>query len=147
MTKYEKSISHIALVQFYLTMVMRNLQDRLLAHDKSKLIEPERSAYEGLDEALVNIPFGSEEYRQVVKAHLGPALKHHYENNPHHPEHYDKGVAGMSLFDLIEMLTDLRAVCDEKGKWKIDLDINRRNNNMSDEVYRILLNTIEEMGW
>lgn len=146
-SKYEKSVEHIRQVQFYLVGCIQNLQHRLLLHDDSKLHEPERSAYEGLDEAVASVPFGSDEYQQVVKEHLGDALAHHYQHNPHHPSHYPNGVQGMSLFDLLEMLADLRAVCDDKGKAIIDLDVNKRNDQMSDEVYQILLNTIKEMGW
>jgi hypothetical protein len=147
MTKYEKSIAHIALVRGYLTEAIHNLQDRLLHHDDSKLVDPERSAYEGLDEALAGIEFGTDEYRRIIKSHLGPALRHHYDHNLHHPAHYPNGAAGMSLFDLIEMLADLRAVCDEKGKPSIDLAVNKSNDNISDEVYGILLNTLKELGW
>lgn len=147
MTKFEKSTLHIAMVRGYLMQGIQNLQQRLLHHDDSKLVEPERSAYEGLDEAIEGIPFGSDEYRRVIKAHLGSALKHHYEYNSHHPEHYENGVLAMTLFDLIEMLCDLRAACDEKNKPAIDLDVNKRIHNMSDDVYGILMNTIREMGW
>lgn len=147
MTKYEKSMLHIAMVRNYLMQSVQNLQQRLLHHDDSKLVEPERSAYEGLDEAIEGIPFGSDEYRRTIKAHLGSALKHHYEHNSHHPEHYPNGIAGMTLFDLIEMLCDLRAACDEKGKPVIDLEVNKRIHNIGDDVYRILTNTIQEMGW
>lgn len=147
MTKYEKSMLHIAMVRNYLMQSVQNLQQRLLHHDDSKLVEPERSAYEGLDEAIEGIPFGSDEYRRTIKAHLGSALKHHYEHNSHHPEHYPNGIAGMTLFDLIEMLCDLRAACDEKGKLAIDLEVNKRIHNISDDVYQILTNTIQEMGW
>lgn len=146
-TKYEKSIAHIGMVRFYLTQAIANLQHRLLHHDDSKLVEPERSAYEGLDEAIAGIEFGTEEYRRAIRQHLGPALQHHYAHNSHYPDHYENGVNGMTLFDLIEMLCDLRAACDEKDKPAIDLDANRRMHQMSDEVYGILQNTIREMGW
>lgn len=146
-SKYERSVDHIRQVQFYLVGCIQNLQHRLLTHDDSKLHEPERSAYEGVDEAVAPFPFGSDEYRQAIKNHLGDALAHHYRHNPHHPSHYEDGVQGMSLFDLIEMLADLRAVCDDKGKEAIDLEVNKKNDNISDSVYEILLNTIKEMGW
>lgn len=146
-TKYEKSVQHIRDVQALIMECSINLQDRLLAHDQSKLVEPERSAYEGLDEKLVGIEFGSDAYKLTIKAHLGSALNHHYAYNRHHPEHYSNGIAGMSLFDLLEMLCDLRAICTEKGKPEIDLETNKRIHNMSDEMYGLLLNTIEELGW
>ena len=147
MTKYECSIAHIAAVRTYMMQAVRNLQTRLLRHDGSKLVEPERSAYEGLDERLEGIEYGTEEYKRVIKEHLGAALAHHYAHNSHHPEHYPTGIAGMSLLDLLEMLADLRTVCDDKGKEMIDLDVTKRIHNMSDEVYGILLNTVKELDW
>ena len=148
MTKYEKSVKHIATVRGYMMQAVGNLQDRLLHHDDSKLVEPERSAYEGLDEALRGIAFGSDEYSQIIKTHLGPALQHHYDHNDHHIEHhYGEGIKGMSLFSLLEMLADLRAVCDEKGKPVIDLEVNQKIHGFGDELFQILLNTIDELGW
>ena len=147
MTKYERSQSHIAAVRGYLMQAIGNLQSRLLEHDASKLQEPERSAYEGLDERLEGVEYGTEAYRQGIKEHLGPALQHHYAHNSHHPEHYGDGITGMSLLDLLEMLADLRAVCDDKGKPAINLEVTKRIHNMSDDVYDILVNTIKELGW
>jgi hypothetical protein len=37
---------------------------------------------------------------------MAPALKHHYENNRHHPEHFKNNIDDMNLIDLIEMLCD-----------------------------------------
>ena len=39
-------------------------------------------------------------------------IEHHYAVNSHHPEHYEAGIAGMSLFDLIEMLVDWKAASE-----------------------------------
>lgn len=147
MTKYERSVNHIVAVRVYMMQIVQNLQRRLLEHDSSKLVEPERSAYEGLDEHLEGLEYGTEAYRQGIKEYLGSALKHHHAHNSHHPEHYPNGIMGMSLFDLLEMLADLRAVCDDKGKSVIDLEVNKRIHNISDDVYQILLNTIKELWW
>lgn len=147
MTKFEKNILHVAMVREYLTGSIQNLQHRLLHHDDSKFEEPERSAYEGLDEAIEGVVFGSDEYRQIIRDFLGDALQHHYEHNSHHPNYFEDGVQGMSLFDLIEFLCDIRASCDEKGKQHIDLETSKRFHNMSDSIYQILQNTIKEMNW
>jgi hypothetical protein len=147
MTKYEQNIAHVAMVREYMMKSVANLQDRLLHHDDSKFEEPERSAFEGLNEAIAGIPFGSEEYRVAIKAHLGGALTHHYENNRHHPNFYENGVEGMSLFDLIEFLCDIRAACDEKRKAVIDLEANQKFHNISESITQILRNTIREMNW
>lgn len=146
MTKYEKNLIHIAKVKGYLTDASYELLGRCYSHDQSKLVEPERSAYEGVDEATEAFEYGTPEYRAAIEAHLGAARWHHYQHNSHHPEHYPNGIAGMTLFDLIEMLCDWRAVCDDKSKL-LDLAVNRRVYNMSDDVYKILANTTRKMGW
>lgn len=33
-------------------------------------------------------------------------LDHHYQNNDHHPEHFELGINGMNLLQLLEMLAD-----------------------------------------
>lgn len=147
MTKYEKNLAHIAKVKGYLTDAAYELLRRRNTHDQSKLVEPERSAYEGVDEATAMFEYGTPEYKAAIEAHLGAARWHHYQHNSHHPEHYPDGIAGMSLFDLLEMLCDWQAVCVEKGKPTIDLEVNRRVYNMSDDVYKILGNTVNVMGW
>jgi hypothetical protein len=147
MTKYEKNLVHISKVKEYLTDAAFELLTRRNTHDLSKLVEPERSAYEGVDEATAAFEYGTPEYRAAIEAHLGAARWHHYANNPHHPEHYPDGIAGMSLFDLMEMLCDWRAVCDDKGKLTVDLGINRQVYGMSNDVYKILANTVRKMGW
>lgn len=147
MTKFERNVWHVACVRKRMTACIENLQHRLLEHDASKLVEPERSAYEGLNEALEGLEYGTDAYRQALRGHLGSALQHHYQHNSRHPEHYPNGIVGMSLFDLLEMLCDIRAVCDENGKVTIDLHVNKRIQNMSEDVYAILCNTLKELAW
>lgn len=147
MTQYEKSIKHIDLVRHHMISCVHNLHARIMAHDASKLIDPERSAREESYSLLEGIPFGTDEYFSVLHTKLGPIAQHHYQHNAHHPEHYQNGVLGMTLFDLVEMLCDLRAKCDEKNLQVIDLDTNRRIYNIPTPVYEILLNTVKEMNF
>jgi len=80
---------------------------------------------------------------------MGPALKHHYENNRHHPEHWTAGVNKMSLFDLIEMLADWAVAVQRHadGDLEESLKINKERFEISDQLYEILKNTAEDMGW
>jgi len=77
------------------------------------------------------------------------ALKHHYENNSHHPEHYPNGINGMSLLDLIEMLADWKAagMRHADGDMQKSLEINKKRFGMSDQLAEIFQNTIKELGW
>jgi hypothetical protein len=45
---------------------------------------------------------------------MKPAIQHHYKANSHHPEFYDNGVEGMSLFDVLEMLLDWKAATERR---------------------------------
>lgn len=142
MPKYEKNINHIRLVQNLMHRCVITLMRRQIAHDASKLEEPEKSAYDGLDQKLTRVEYGTFEYRQIVKEHLGPALRHHYENNDHHPEfHGEAGVSGMTLFSLLEMLCDVKAVCTEKGK-ATDLEVTLDIHKVDGQLRQVLLNTM-----
>lgn len=146
---------HIHRVGDFLIIAIGNLRNRMNAHDASKLIEPELSAFDIATPKLAQMEYGSDEYKQSLRD-LGPALKHHFEHNDHHPEHYENGVRGMSLMALIEMLCDWRAA-SERVKQRTDdpakiktfesgLAYNQERFGYSDELAEILLNTARELG-
>lgn len=145
---------HIRRVQDFIGRALRNLYNRQLIHDDSKLIEPELSAFNIATPKLAHLDYDSEEYRQSLKD-LGPALDHHYRHNDHHPQHYPNGIRGMSLLSLLEMLCDWRAA-SERVKQRTDdpekmssfekgLEFNQRRFGYSDELAEILLNTAKEL--
>lgn len=149
-----ETLAHIDRVQSFLVRAQENLRRRSHAHDASKLVEPELSAFDIATPKLANLEYGSEEYKQSLRD-LGPALQHHFEHNDHHPEHYPNGVRGMSLLALIEMLCDWRAA-SERTKQRTDdpskmrsfesgLLHNKERFEISDDLYEILLNTAAEL--
>src|SRR3990172_12749776 len=99
---------HIHNVQTFIEMYIEHLLWRMTKHDNSKLQEPEKSMYDEFTPKLRGMTYGSDEYKECLKQ-MGGALKHHYENNSHHPEHFPNGINGMTLLDLIEMLADWKA--------------------------------------
>jgi hypothetical protein len=134
---------HIRLVQRWMGIVARNLNSRAVVHDQSKYSQEE------LGLVLGKPSFDKFEYMSVEeRAALAAAqesLKHHYEVNSHHPEHFvtyecgacfkeypkgtykcsecgydvweqSPGVRGMSLLDLIEMMADWKAASETSGK-------------------------------
>lgn len=133
-----ETIEHIMRVRELLYIVQNKLEARGFAHDQSKLGPEEKPIFDRVTGRLKGMTYGSDEYRASI-AELGPALVHHYANNSHHPEHYQKDVCiicfaefpagskavcdrcgngqfstepnvdGMSLLDLIEMLCDWKA--------------------------------------
>jgi hypothetical protein len=146
--------AHINRVNDFMSKAIASLVLRGRRHDASKLVEPELSAFDEATPKLAQLTYGSDEYRASLRE-LKPALKHHFENNDHHPEHYENGVRGMSLMALIEMLCDWRAA-SERGKQRTDdpekmktfesgLLHNKERFEISDDLYEILLNTAKEL--
>lgn len=141
---------HIGKVQARIHECTNNLIVRAERHDKSKLSEPEKSAYDGLMEfkSSHEMVYGSPDYAEGLKI-LGPALAHHYAKNTHHPEHWPTGVAGMSLLDILEMLCDWKAAGEryKDGSIAQSLEHNRERFGLSDQLFAILENTVKELGW
>ena len=145
---------HIYRVRHFLDLVMHNLECRAAVHDASKLEPPELEAFDIATPKLANLEYGSDEYRGALRE-IKPALKHHFKENDHHPEHYENGIRGMSLMALIEMLCDWRAA-SERMKQRTDdpekiktfesgLAYNQDRFGYSDELAEILLNTVREL--
>ncbi len=151
-TKYDSradTLAHIDRVQTLIQTAINNLAVRAVKHDLSKLEEPEKSTFDECTLKLKAMAYGSDEYKAAL-AELKPALDHHYAANSHHPEHYENGVAGMSLFDVLEMLIDWKAATERlKGGGDIrrSLEINRDRFKLSPQLEAILANTIRELSW
>ena len=78
-------------MQSYIKKVVANLLDRMIAHDRSKLVSPEVEAFDEFTPKLRETTYGSEEYQSLLDA-IKPALKHHYATNDHHPEYHQASV-------------------------------------------------------
>jgi hypothetical protein len=144
------TVAHINRVQDLLNLAAEKLQYRGRIHDASKLEEPEKSAFDRLKAlSLSGMAYGSEEYRACLRAEK-PAIQHHYKANSHHPEFYENGVDGMSLFDILEMLLDWKAATErmkDGGDIRASLTINRDRFKLSPQLESILANTIRELKW
>ena len=142
------TMEHIRTVQRYMGFFSDMLDGRAMGHDSSKLEEPEKSTYDEFTPKLRGLTYGSDEYKACLVA-MGPALQNHYSANSHHPEHYTDGINGMSLLDLVEMLSDWKAASlrHADGNILASLEINHARFKLSDQLYHILKNTVEQMGW
>lgn len=140
--------NHIERVRELLREAIHQLNERALHHDKSKLEEPEKSAFDYATPRLKGSTYGSDEYKGFL-AELKPALDHHYAANSHHPEHYANGVDGMSLLDVLEMLCDWKAAGERHADGSIErsLRINRERFGIGNQLQSILENTARELGW
>ncbi len=105
--------------------------------------EPEVSVFDEYTHKLKNSTYGSEEYKQFL-VEMKPALDHHYANNRHHPEHFEKGISDMDLIDIIEMICDWKAATErhDNGDIEKSIHLNQARFGYSDELKSILLNTV-----
>lgn len=144
------TIAHIERVQTLIQTAINNLSRRAVNHDLSKLQEPEKSAFDRLKAlSLSGMAYGSEEYRACLRAEK-PAIEHHYKANNHHPEFYENGMDGMSLFDVLEMLLDWKAATErmkDGGDIHASLVINVPRFKIGAQLESILANTMREMEW
>jgi hypothetical protein len=142
------TLSHIATVRGYLGQTIVDLQRRAGEHDRSKLTAPEKAIFDEFTPKLRDSTYGSEEY-EGFRGAMGEALKHHYAHNSHHPEHYELGVRGMDLLDLVEMLADWKAATlrHADGDLLRSIEINQERFGYSDELKALLHNTAERLGW
>lgn len=79
---------------------------------------------------------------------MKPFLDHHYENNPHHPEHFSAGILNMTLVDLVEMFCDWVAATErhDDGDIFVSISKNQTRFKMSPQVAVILENTARMLG-
>lgn len=152
MSNYDSTVdtqTHIIRVRELLYSIINDLAARLIAHDASKLEEPEKSAFDKYTPALKGLTYGSEEYRACLRQ-MKPAIDHHYAHNSHHPEfHGTNGIMGMSLLDLIEMLADWRAAQERHADSSMEksMAVNKDRFKIDDQLTQILWNTVKELKW
>jgi hypothetical protein len=135
--------AHIQTVQRLIGRVVGDFLRRAETHDQSKLVSPEVEAFDEFTPKLAGSTYGSDEYKGFLAA-MQPALAHHYAANSHHPEHYANGVQDMTLLDVLEMLCDWKAATlrHKDGDIRKSIEINQARFGYSDELKRLLLNTL-----
>ena len=135
---------HIRNVAGFITDIVVNLGRRAAAHDASKLKDPELQTFVDFTPKLKNSTYGSEEYNSFLKA-MKPALDHHYACNRHHPEHFENGITGMNIVDLVEMLCDWKAAALRHADGDIvkSINYNAQRFGITDQLRDILLNSVE----
>lgn len=140
----EKTQEHIDEVRKQIDIICDILKERGKNHDKSKLEDFEKPYFDENTENLAKEVYGSEEYKKSLEK-LKPALEHHYKVNSHHPEHYENGIDGMNIYDIIEMWADWNAAVkrNKDGDIRKSLEINSRRFNLSNQLINIFNNTIE----
>jgi len=134
--------AHINEVQRLIHIVVAHMLKRAEQHDKSKFSEEEAKVFDEYSDKLKGVTYGSPEYQSYLEA-MQPALEHHYAMNSHHPEHFEDGVNGMTLFDLLEMFVDWYAATkrhEDGSIWK-SIKTNEERFKLSPQLVSILHNT------
>jgi hypothetical protein len=139
---------HIERVRRLIIGAINLLKVRVECHDQSKLGDVEKKIFDIYTPKLKATTYGSDQYKEFL-AEMSVALKHHYENNSHHPEHFENGIDGMTLIDLLEMVCDWKAATERHADGSIaaSLIINKERFKISDQVSNILENTCKQMNW
>ena len=136
------TLAHIQGVRDNIGTFVAEMLERGRVHDASKLEEPEKSTFDRVIPQLAGLAYGSPEYEALVER-ARPALEHHYRRNSHHPEHYGAdGVAGMDLFDLVEMVCDWMAAAERNPDDGVRLAYNVRLFGIEPQLACILANTL-----
>ena len=117
-------------------------------HDQSKLESPEVEMFDEFTPKLRDLTYGSDEYKACTAA-MGDALKHHYSVNRHHPEWHERGIRGMNLLDLTEMLADWKAATLRHADGDLERSIrqNAERFGYGDEIENLLMTTAKDLGW
>lgn len=148
MSAADETRKHIAQVHLNLDSVVERLKVRADVHDASKLESPEVEAYELWTKKQADCTYYSDAYKAFLLT-MKPILDHHYAANAHHPEHTARGISGMSLLDLIEMICDWQAATmrHDDGDIRTSIEVNQHRFKYSDELKAIFLNTANELGY
>jgi uncharacterized protein DUF5662 len=131
-----------------MVQMIKEALDRSTCHDRSKTLPPEVETFDRVTPQLKGLVYGSDEYKAALDD-MGPALKHHWFHNRHHPEYFDNGVDDMTLIDLVEMLADWKAATErhDTGNLTKSLEINMKRFHMTEQLRGILWNTAKHFGW
>lgn len=138
-----ETLKHIDKVGNFINDIAYELEMRAITHDDSKLKYPELEVFAEYTPKLKDSTYGSDEYKEYLIG-MGKALEHHYQNNRHHPEHFENGIKDMDLIDIIEMLCDWKAATlrHDNGDIRRSIEINQERFGYSDELKQIFLNTV-----
>ena len=143
------TLLHSLRVGAFMVDILQEGMRRAVQHDLSKTEPPEVELFDRMTPRLSSMAYGSPEYAASL-AELKPALDHHYAHNRHHPEHFDQGVNGMTLIDLVEMVADWRASTERMGgtgDLRKSIAINMERFGITPQLAGILVNTAVHFGW
>ena len=139
-----ETLKHIKRVNELLLLAAKELMDRAVKHDASKLLSPEKECFDIITPRLKESTYGSPEYKATM-AEFKPAIDHHQKSNTHHPEFYENGINDFDLFDLMELFFDWKAASERHADGDIlkSIQINKERFGYSDQLAGIMENTVK----
>ncbi len=141
------TLEHISKVRGLLQRAAVELLKRGELHDGSKLEPPEREVFAEYSPRLSEVTFGSPQYFDYLHE-MKSAIDHHYSSNRHHPQHFENGVEGMNLIDVLEMLLDWWASTKRHNDGDIvnSITVNSERFGISPQLAQILRNTVQDFS-
>ena len=145
----EETHRHIDDVQIYMQRCIDKLHQNSKIHDLTKFGEEELTPLMNLyahHEKNGVSKFGTEEYKKDMKTHLSSMIKHHHQENTHHPEHFEAGVKGMNLMQVLEMVCDWASASKRSGGGIVNLNDTQKRFCFSDDMKEIMRNTLKTLN-
>lgn len=144
-----ETVAHVRRVGCLMLQAISGLQNRAVVHDDSKFSAEEFEAFARETPGLKALTYGSPEYKDALER-LGPALRHHYDHNRHHPEYFGpEATDGMNLLDLIEMLADWKAATERHADGSLARSIvgNAKRFGYPPVLMHLLARSAIDLGW
>ena len=102
-----KMLGHRYDVGKSLSVLIKALIDRASEHDLDKfhpeVVDKHCEMFEDFQKTKPD--YGTPGYDEV-KDRFEDIIKRHYQASRHHPEHFERGIDGMNLVDMMEMVCD-----------------------------------------
>ena len=137
--------AHKEVVREVFGILIEDFKLRRLTHDASKFVSPEKEGYDKFIPMLKETPYASPEYVKVRQQMFDECLKHHYEVNRHHPEHFENGIKDFTIVDLVEYFVDTYSASTRSDTpFSEGLKFNAKKHNLPEEIVMIFENTVRE---
>lgn len=103
-----------------------------------ELAIPDQPIFTGLDEKLTGIERGAFAYKDIIVRHIGTAYLAHCAHHDHPPHAGRDDECGISFFDMLGLFYWF---CDKGYRWFDTDSPDMRQNQISEEIFYILLDT------
>jgi hypothetical protein len=136
------SLAHIHQVRDNIDVFVAEMLRRGRVHDASKFSDVEKPRLDEVLPLLQGVAYGSPAWEEVINR-AAPALAHHFRHNSHHPEHHgNAGIAGMDLFDVVEMVCDWMAAARRNPADGVKVAYNVAKFGIEPQMAAIIENTL-----